>query len=223
MQINQLADLTGVSPKTIRYYEMIGLVRPAERRLNGYRSYSVADMHTLHFIKRARSLGFSVEEVRELLDLWHNRKRTSAAVTCALRSERVSALNASTIGRYGSGVACCSKQAPRAMMTLFGSSPARKVRTSVVLPMPGSPVTKHNCRRPLRTRSSAACSAFTSVSRPTTSGTNTAHAMLPSRERTARSRCASRERNRSGVGSALHLPRCLGSLTLLHAGPSRRA
>jgi Cu(I)-responsive transcriptional regulator len=80
MNIGTVAEKSGVPAKTIRYYETIGLIRPAERRPNGYRNYSVADMRTLHFIKRARSLGFSVEEVRDLLDLWRDRKRTSAAV-----------------------------------------------------------------------------------------------------------------------------------------------
>ena len=63
MNIGTVAERSGVSPKAIRYYESIGLVRPADRRANGYRSYSLLDVHMLNFIKRARSLGFSVEEV----------------------------------------------------------------------------------------------------------------------------------------------------------------
>lgn len=80
MNIGTVAEKSGVPAKTIRYYETIGLIRPAERRPNGYRNYSAADMRTLNFIRRARSLGFSVEEVRDLLDLWRDQKRTSAAV-----------------------------------------------------------------------------------------------------------------------------------------------
>lgn len=80
MNIGTVAERSGVPPKSIRYYESIGLIHPAERRANGYRSYSPHDMQTLAFIKRARSLGFSVEEVRELLDLWRDRSRKSAAV-----------------------------------------------------------------------------------------------------------------------------------------------
>jgi MerR family copper efflux transcriptional regulator len=80
MNIGTVAEKSGVPAKTIRYYETIGLIRPAKRRPNGYRNYSVADMRTLNFIRRARSLGFSIEEVRDLLDLWRDRKRTSAAV-----------------------------------------------------------------------------------------------------------------------------------------------
>ncbi|MEO6782250.1 MAG: Cu(I)-responsive transcriptional regulator [Bradyrhizobium sp.] len=79
MNIGTVAEKSGVPPKTIRYYEMIGLIAPADRRSNGYRAYSDVDMRTLNFIKRARNLGFSVEEVRELLDLWRN-KHTSAEV-----------------------------------------------------------------------------------------------------------------------------------------------
>jgi MerR family transcriptional regulator, copper efflux regulator len=92
MNIGTVAERSGVSPKAIRYYESIGLVRPAERRPNGYRSYSLVDMRTLDFIKRARSLGFSVEEVRQLLDLWQNRSRRSAAVK-ALTSRHLEALD----------------------------------------------------------------------------------------------------------------------------------
>jgi MerR family copper efflux transcriptional regulator len=80
MNIGTVAEKSGVPPKTIRYYETIGLIEPAERRPNGYRAYSAHDMQTLHFIKRARSLGFSVEEVRDLLDLWRDKTRSNAAV-----------------------------------------------------------------------------------------------------------------------------------------------
>lgn len=80
MNIGTVAERSGVPPKTIRYYESIGLIDPAARRPNGYRRYSSIDMRTLNFIKRARSLGFSVDEVRDLLDLWRDKTRTSAAV-----------------------------------------------------------------------------------------------------------------------------------------------
>ena len=92
MNIGTVAENSGVPPKTIRYYESIGLIRPADRRSNGYRSYSLVDMRTLNFIKRARSLGFSVEEVRDLLALWHDKTRTSAAVK-ALATRHMEALN----------------------------------------------------------------------------------------------------------------------------------
>ena len=80
MNIGTVAGCCGIPAKTIRYYEDIGLIRPAERRQNGYRTYSPVDARELKFIQRARSLGFSVDEVRELLDLWRNKTRPSAAV-----------------------------------------------------------------------------------------------------------------------------------------------
>ena len=92
MNIGTVAQRAGVPAKTIRYYESIGLITPAEREANGYRAYSTDDMRTLNFIKRARSLGFSVTEIRELLDLWRNRRRTSAAVK-ALTTQHLQALD----------------------------------------------------------------------------------------------------------------------------------
>ena len=80
MNIGTVAKKSGVPPKTIRYYESIGLIASPDRLPNGYRHFDKFDMHTLHFIKRARGLGFSVDEVRALLDLWHDRNRSSAAV-----------------------------------------------------------------------------------------------------------------------------------------------
>lgn len=92
MNIGTVAERSGVPPKSIRYYESIGLIQPAERRPNGYRSYSPHDMQTLAFIKRARGLGFSVEEVRDLLDLWRDRSRKSAAVK-EMAAQHVEALD----------------------------------------------------------------------------------------------------------------------------------
>lgn len=80
MKIGTVAEGSGVPPKTIRYYESIGLIHPAVRGPNGYRTYAPVDMRTLNFIKRARSLGFSVEEVRDLLGLWRDKTRASVAV-----------------------------------------------------------------------------------------------------------------------------------------------
>lgn len=91
MNIGTVAERSGVPPKSIRYYESIGLIHPAERRPNGYRSYSPLDMRTLAFIKRARSLGFSVEDVRDLLDLWRDRSRKSSAVK-AMAAQHIEAL-----------------------------------------------------------------------------------------------------------------------------------
>ncbi len=79
MNIGTVSERSGLPPKTIRYYEEIGLIAP-DRRDNGYRDYSVEDMHRLRFLQRARGLGFSVEQCRQLLLLYGDRERESAEV-----------------------------------------------------------------------------------------------------------------------------------------------
>jgi len=64
----------------IRYYEQIGLIPPARRNASGYRVYSDKDVHRLHFVRRARDLGFSMAEIGDLLDLWNDSERHSADV-----------------------------------------------------------------------------------------------------------------------------------------------
>jgi len=80
MNIGSAAKRSGVSAKTIRYYESVGLIPRAARADNGYRDYATNDVETLRFIKRSRSLGFSVETVASLLDLWRNTSRASGDV-----------------------------------------------------------------------------------------------------------------------------------------------
>ena len=76
----KLAEETSVPAKTIRYYEETGLILPAERASNGYRVYGQRAVHQLRFVKRARDLGFTMEEVSSLLALWGDEERSSADV-----------------------------------------------------------------------------------------------------------------------------------------------
>lgn len=80
MNIGTVAKRSGISAKTIRYYESIGLIEAAARADNGYRDYGDSDVETLRFVKRARTLGFSVEDVASLLSLWRDKSRASADV-----------------------------------------------------------------------------------------------------------------------------------------------
>lgn len=80
MQIGEAARLTGVSAKMIRHYEAIGLIPSADRRDSNYRDYGHHDVHRLGFIRRARDLGFSIDEIRDLLRLWADTHRSSADV-----------------------------------------------------------------------------------------------------------------------------------------------
>jgi MerR family copper efflux transcriptional regulator len=80
MTIGEAAARSGVPRKTIRFYEDAGVMKPAPRGENRYRAYREADVHTLRFINRARSLGFPLKEVGALLELYRNRGRASRDV-----------------------------------------------------------------------------------------------------------------------------------------------
>lgn len=79
MNIGDVANLSGLPPKTIRYYEDIGLVNPM-RGENGYRAFAQKDIHKLTFLSRARALGFTIDDCRTLLTLYEDHTRESADV-----------------------------------------------------------------------------------------------------------------------------------------------
>lgn len=113
MNIGQVAKHTGISAKMIRYYEEIGLIEPARRSDAGYRIYSGQDLKTLAFIKHARELGFSSEQMKELISLWRNTDRSSAEVK-RLASMHIASLNAKIktmqdmVKALEQSVSCCA-------------------------------------------------------------------------------------------------------------------
>jgi MerR family transcriptional regulator, copper efflux regulator len=78
--IGRAAEISGVTPKMIRHYEALELIPRARRTLGDYRVYTIDDIHTLRFIRRARGLGFSIDEIANLLGLWRNQRRASREV-----------------------------------------------------------------------------------------------------------------------------------------------
>ena len=86
MNIGHASEKSGLPTKTIRYYEDIGLLKP-DRSDNGYRDYSMSDVHKLRFLQRSRGLGFSVEECRQLLALYEDKERASSDVKSIARTK----------------------------------------------------------------------------------------------------------------------------------------
>lgn len=80
MRIGEASAESGVSQRMIRHYEALALIPPPARRDSGYRDYAPADVHRLRFIARARDLGFGIDDIRRLLDLWDDRARASGDV-----------------------------------------------------------------------------------------------------------------------------------------------
>ena len=78
--IGEAARRSNVSAKMVRHYESLGLLPSVHRTEAGYRQYGDSEVHTLRFIRRARDLGFSMDEIAQLLKLWQNRRRSSAEV-----------------------------------------------------------------------------------------------------------------------------------------------
>ena len=85
MMVGEAAQRSGLPTKTVRYYEEIGLV-VAKREDNGYRVYDEADIHKLRFLQRARGLGFTIEECRNLLSLYEDKRRASSDVKALARA-----------------------------------------------------------------------------------------------------------------------------------------
>jgi len=86
LNIGDAAKASGVSSKMIRHYEAIGLIGAARRTEAGYRLYGRREVQVLQFIHRARTLGFSLEQIRQLLALWQDQSRASADVRALARS-----------------------------------------------------------------------------------------------------------------------------------------
>jgi MerR family copper efflux transcriptional regulator len=80
MNIGEVAKRAGLNSRTIRFYESIGLISQPDRASSGYRDYAEKDVHQLRFVAAARALGFSVEEIRQLLALYDDRARSSSDV-----------------------------------------------------------------------------------------------------------------------------------------------
>lgn len=80
VSIDEEAQRSGVAARMVRHYGSLVLLPAVARTESGYRQYGEADIHTLRFIKRSRDLGFSMEEIAELVGLWNNRRRASSSV-----------------------------------------------------------------------------------------------------------------------------------------------
>lgn len=93
LTIGQLAKASGVTAKMIRYYESIALIPEAQRSEGNYRLYQDNDIHRLRFVQRARKLGFGIEQIRVLMALWQDQKRSSSEVK-ALALDHVAELKA---------------------------------------------------------------------------------------------------------------------------------
>lgn len=137
MNIGEAADASGVSAKMIRYYEQVGLIRPAARTGANYRVYGEDEVNRLRFVRRARMLGFSLEETDRLLKLWDDQDRASAEVkrlaTGHIRDleDKIAAMQ-DMVGQLKRLADCChGDERPNCpiLAELSGDSPATSART----------------------------------------------------------------------------------------------
>ena len=91
MTIGEVARSSGVTAKMVRHYEALGLLPAAQRSAAGYRYYDETALHEIRFIRQARSLGFGLPQIAELLILWRDRGRASQEVK-ALAEAQLQAL-----------------------------------------------------------------------------------------------------------------------------------
>lgn len=117
MNIGQVSAATGISQRMIRHYEAIGLIPAPSRRASGYRDYCENDLHRLRFVANARDIGFSVDEIRKLLDLWQAPGRSNAEVRA------LAAARADELGRKAAAL-----EAMRATLTRLAAECAASDR-----------------------------------------------------------------------------------------------
>lgn len=91
MNISEAAKLSGLTAKQIRDYEKLGLIKPVQRSFSGYRHYEEKDIERLHFIRHSRNVGFSLQQIRQLLALQDNPNRSSSEVK-ALTAKHITTL-----------------------------------------------------------------------------------------------------------------------------------
>jgi len=118
MNIGEAARMSGLTAKTIRYYEQVGLIAPAGRAANGYRDYGELALVELRFVHRAREVGFSVEECRQLLETYRSPRRQSAHVKamvlkkCEQVEERIGRLRTMRAILRGLAARCNGDEGP---------------------------------------------------------------------------------------------------------------
>lgn len=71
MKVSKFAHAAGVTPDLVRYYARIGLLQPRRENRNGYKRFNSADLGRLHFVLRAKRLGFTLEEIKRILSMAH--------------------------------------------------------------------------------------------------------------------------------------------------------